>query len=153
MYHSLFPFDKEEIEYERDEEQANIFSSNILLPTEVLKLELSKNIASGKLYSNEIHKISLKYRMTYQAVLKHFFNIVPELNKPLGYLYNKSNERNYLTESQKDDLDKLYEFGNKYVTKTIFEAIEDNHKKGILDNDDLARINTIIGEVFSIDSK
>ncbi|MEB6231177.1 ImmA/IrrE family metallo-endopeptidase [Mammaliicoccus sciuri] len=153
VYHSLFPFNKFEMDYERDEEQANIFSSNILIPTESLKLELSKNIINKKLYANEIHKVSLKYKMTYKAVLKHFFDIVPELKTHLGYLYSKSNERKYLTVSQRDELDELYEYGNKYLTKSIFEAIEDNHNKGIIDDDDLSRINAIIGEVFSIDSK
>ena len=152
-YHCEIPYDSKKDNIERDEEQAEIFAATLLLPPDTLELELESNLKTQKLYPNKLHKLSIKYKLHYIAVLKQILRTFPKEFQGLKYLYGNKffDDRKFLNELDKFELAKLYETGNKYISRKILDAIIQNHENEIIDNGDVANINDIIEEVFSID--
>lgn len=153
VYHSLNSIDTSkasEEEIKQDEQYAEVFSSLILLPMQALEYELKSNLKRQQLFSQDIHRISIKYRLHYRAVLKQARDNYNEFNR-LGFLFSKENETNRLTLVEKDELASLYATGNKYISTGIFEAIESNYKNGLITQTELDEINGLIEEVASIE--
>lgn len=153
VYHCENPFDSKTLDINQDEKQAEIFAATLLLPPDTLALEFESNLNTKKIYANEIHKLSIKYKLHYKAVLKQILRTFPKEFQGLEYLYGNKffDNRKFLNELDKVELVKLYETGNKYISRKILDAIIQNHENKIIDDEDVANINSIIEEVFSID--
>lgn len=153
VYHCENPFNYNKIDILRDEKQAEIFAATLLLPPDTLALELESNLNTKKIYANEIHKLSIKYKLHYKAVLNQILRSFPEELGGLGFLYADKffEDRKHLNYLDKEEISGLYTTGHKYISKSIIDAILENRDSGIIDNNDVSNINAIIEEVFSID--
>ncbi|MEB7383482.1 ImmA/IrrE family metallo-endopeptidase [Staphylococcus xylosus] len=153
VYHCENPFDSKILDINEDEKLAEIFAATLLLPPDTLALELVSNLNTKKIYANEIHKLSIKYKLHYKAVLNQILRSFPEELGGLGFLYaNKFFEdRKHLNYLEEEEISDLYTTGHKYISKSIIDAILENRDSGIIDSNDVSNINAIIEEVFSID--
>lgn len=142
IYHSLFPIDisnSTKNEVDQDENNAEIFASSILLPPKAMEMNLSECIKSDKLFNNQILDLATKYNLHYKAVITHIFKLYPQF-KDRGYLYAKENEGVMkLDFNSKKKYDELSQTNQKYITKSIFDAIEKNYKDKLLDNEELKK--------------
>lgn len=156
VYHSLNPVDINEMtqaQIDEDENNAELFSSVILLPPSVLERLLVSNVETNTLYPEKILDIAIKYKLHYRAVLRLIFMFYPQF-KSKSYLYSFEGRAEKKLSSNKMRIHmKLKETGKKYISPKIFEAIEENYLEEKIDKEELKKINNLIEEVTSIDNK
>lgn len=154
IYHSLYPIDvsnSESDEIAQDEINAEIFASIILLPPKVIDSKLNKSIKNNTLYNYQILDLAIRNKIHYKAVLTLINQLYPQFSDK-GYLYSKGEEAvEKLCAGKREEYNKLNQKNQKYITKSIFEAIEKNYRSERIDTDELISINKLIEEVISID--
>ncbi|MEX3425949.1 MULTISPECIES: ImmA/IrrE family metallo-endopeptidase [Staphylococcus] len=136
------------------EKEADLFAATILVPPNTLKKKIESKIKKNKLFSHDIHKLSIDFNCHYEVVylqIKHLFPDFYRHDKYFKNLYKSSNNFKFLSNLEIEQIENLRRTGNYYFTHTIIDTLLTNYEKGILSEEKLDNLIIKIKEVVNID--